>query len=314
MSEKMMDADQFGDAVDAAVRAASDMGHAVSVAVASEMLRVAIASQPVGVQDGPFLGDALLMWNRRHDNPPIKVGYEYGVADALLQMIAAPAAPTVKAEQVQCSTCNDTSMIGDLPIECPDCCYDAAPSLPAAGLAVEEVSSFRLPDSSDFYGFGYVDGTCIQSLRGVRDHLEDLLDAIPGEPLMTVAQHERIDGQRLAVIDHLRNALRFYADGDHMLLADPDAWDTCSGEPVNFLHDEAGTASVEDGSIAKLVLSALSAQQSAPERVSVPVELAERMAVPAHNGKGWTTWNAAVAYEAAKELRALLSGAREGGI
>lgn len=41
--------------------------------------------------------------------------------------------PTVKAEQVQCSTCNDTSMIGDLPIECPDCCHDEAPSLPAAG-------------------------------------------------------------------------------------------------------------------------------------------------------------------------------------
>ena len=58
------------------------------------------ASLPVGVPDGLFLGDALLMWNRRHDIPPIKVGYEYGVADALLQTLTAPAAPTVKAEQV----------------------------------------------------------------------------------------------------------------------------------------------------------------------------------------------------------------------
>lgn len=64
--------------------------------------------------------------------------------------------------------------------------------LPAAGSAVEDVSSFRLPDSSDCYGFGYVDGTCIQSLRGARNHLEELLDAIPGEPLMTVSQHQRI--------------------------------------------------------------------------------------------------------------------------
>lgn len=57
-----------------------------------------------------------------------------------------------------------------------------------------------------------------------------------------------------------REALEFYANGDHLLLADPDAWDTCSGEPVNFLHDEAGTASVEDGSIAKQALAAAPAQ------------------------------------------------------
>lgn len=53
----------------------------------------------------------------------------------------------------------------------------------------------------------------------------------------------------------LEAALKFYADGDHLLLADADAWDTCSGEPINFLHDEAGTASVEDGSLAKAALN-----------------------------------------------------------
>lgn len=52
-------------------------------------------------------------------------------------------------------------------------------------------------------------------------------------------------------------ALKFYADGDHFLLADPDAWETCSGEPINFQHDAAGTASVEDGSIAKIALARL---------------------------------------------------------
>jgi|GEM_PF-1804648 len=62
----------------------------------------------------------------------------------------------------------------------------------------------------------------------------------------------------------LVTALEYYANGDHLLLANPDEWDTCSGEPANFLHDEAGTASVEDGSIAKVALeayrTALSAQ------------------------------------------------------
>jgi len=61
----------------------------------------------------------------------------------------------------------------------------------------------------------------------------------------------------------LVEALEYYANGDHMLLADPDAWDTCSGEPLNFLHDEAGTASVEDGTIAKAALDAYRAALSA---------------------------------------------------
>jgi len=61
----------------------------------------------------------------------------------------------------------------------------------------------------------------------------------------------------------LVEALVYYANGDHMLLADPDAWDTCSGEPLNFLHDEAGTASVEDGTIAKAALDAYRAALSA---------------------------------------------------
>lgn len=34
--------------------------------------------------------DALLMWNRRHEVPPIKIGYEYGVAGAVLDLVATP--------------------------------------------------------------------------------------------------------------------------------------------------------------------------------------------------------------------------------
>ncbi|WP_322979174.1 hypothetical protein [Pseudomonas sp. C11] len=65
-----------------------------------------------------------------------------------------------------------------------------------------------------------------------------------------------IQAADLQDVSGLIEALKYYANGDHLLLADPDAWDTCSGEPVNFLHDEAGTASVEDGSIAKAALAA----------------------------------------------------------
>ena len=52
----------------------------------------------------------------------------------------------------------------------------------------------------------------------------------------------------------LRAALRWYADGLHFDKASPDAWDTVSGEPQNWWCDEAGTATVEDGSIAAMVL------------------------------------------------------------
>ena len=57
-----------------------------------------------------------------------------------------------------------------------------------------------------------------------------------------------------AVPEAILSALRFYANGTHMNLADKDAWDTVSGEPPNFWCDEAGTATIEDGSIAAMAL------------------------------------------------------------
>lgn len=56
-------------------------------------------------------------------------------------------------------------------------------------------------------------------------------------------------------IENLRKALKFYGDGGHFIKADDTAWDTVSGEPQNYWCDEAGTATVEDGSIARLALS-----------------------------------------------------------
>jgi hypothetical protein len=52
-----------------------------------------------------------------------------------------------------------------------------------------------------------------------------------------------------------RDALKFYADRCHFALAEEDAWDTVSGEPANFWCDEAGTATVEDGTVAAMALA-----------------------------------------------------------
>lgn len=59
-----------------------------------------------------------------------------------------------------------------------------------------------------------------------------------------------------AEIARLRVALSFYANRGHFELAEADAWDTVSGEPQNLWCDEAGTATVEDGSIARAALAA----------------------------------------------------------
>jgi hypothetical protein len=55
-------------------------------------------------------------------------------------------------------------------------------------------------------------------------------------------------------ISALKRCLKFYADGDHFVLSDEHAWDTVSGEPQNFYCDEAGTATVEDGTLARMAL------------------------------------------------------------
>lgn len=52
----------------------------------------------------------------------------------------------------------------------------------------------------------------------------------------------------------LRKALHFYAAQCHFAIGDKDVWDTVSGEPQNYWCDEAGTATIEDGSIAAMAL------------------------------------------------------------
>ena len=62
---------------------------------------------------------------------------------------------------------------------------------------------------------------------------------------------ERLRAER----DAMAKALTFYATQEHFILSDDTMWDTVSGEPPNWWCDEAGTATVEDGSIARLVLA-----------------------------------------------------------
>lgn len=64
------------------------------------------------------------------------------------------------------------------------------------------------------------------------------------------------DPQPAPDVEALVEALKFYADGDHLMFSDKDAWDTVTGEPPNLLCDEAGTATVEDGSIARHAIAA----------------------------------------------------------
>lgn len=66
------------------------------------------------------------------------------------------------------------------------------------------------------------------------------------------------------VVSVMREALKFYADGEHFHMHQPGEWDTVSGEPPNFYEDSENTATVEDGSVAKMALAealALAASQ-----------------------------------------------------
>jgi hypothetical protein len=74
---------------------------------------------------------------------------------------------------------------------------------------------------------------------------------IPRKVLTLMGEARAAAGDETA---NLRAALQWYADGLHFDRASPDAWDTVSGEPPNWWCDEAGTATVEDGSIAAMVL------------------------------------------------------------
>lgn len=192
------------------------------------------ASLPVGVPDVSVLQRLLDDVRDVRSADDVAFGWYEAV-----ERICAPAAPTIKAEQVDCLYCQghgDVTRVSGQTAEsysehneeCPECQGTGlSHSLPAAGSAGEEVEVVA-------YLFIKPDGKL--SMDAVRHK--------PGqaaEPVMTVAQHERI-------------------------------------------------------------VAALSAQQSAPDRVSVPVELLREALSGALQGP---TLHSMI--EAKRQLRALLA-------
>ncbi|WP_137917120.1 hypothetical protein [Hydrogenophaga sp. 2FB] len=86
-------------------------------------------------------------------------------------------------------------------------------------------------------------------LIAVAGRLTALLGVKVEEASLVTAGAENEDSE-------MRQALRFYAEGNHFIPVNPDDWESVSGEPGNFLEDEAHTATVEDGTVAKRALAA----------------------------------------------------------
>lgn len=96
-----------------------------------------------------------------------------------------------------------------------------------------------------------------QQLEKERDQLRDQVSA-----LQRSIDFDQIQAQQETIyqlrkdVKMLREAVRFYADGHHFILYDDTAWDTVSCEPQNFQEDDANTAMVEDGEVARQALAA----------------------------------------------------------
>ncbi|WP_447781010.1 hypothetical protein [Pseudomonas plecoglossicida] len=110
-----------------------------------------------------------------------------------------------EAERDAAETCLPIVGLGPMTATTPAEQHQREPVAPA----------FLMPSSENSYGFGYVDGTCIQSLRGYRDHLEEIVDAIPEGPLYTHADPGEVE--RLRSIERsygLREALLEQVKGE----------------------------------------------------------------------------------------------------
>jgi hypothetical protein len=124
---------------------------------------------------------------------------------------------------------------------------------------------------------------------------EPIIDGYPlWSGLPPAPDHTPDDRKTIAI---LHDALYFYANGHHFMMHDPGAWDAVSGEPANFYEDESNTATVEDGSIAKLALAGIAMPddpddyQGAPaQQEGDPTILAERDALRAFAQSVMEVW------------------------
>jgi len=98
----------------------------------------------------------------------------------------------------------------------------------------------------------------ITALEAENERLKDLADSEGSRAVEYLRRARNVEAEveRLRKnADRMREALTFYAQGEHFHF-DRAAWDTVSGEPQNYWCDEEGTATVEDGTIAKLAIDA----------------------------------------------------------
>lgn len=294
---------------------------------------LARASLPVGVPDGyamvpveptPEMQAAAL----RH------VVRQHTLRDVWKDMCAA--APTVKAEQVDCLYCQGHGEVtrtsgqtaesySEHNEECPECQGTGlAPSLPAAGSAVEEV---------EVVAYLHERSGAVATADNVRVMEEGSVSSGYTEPLMTVAQHNRIVAALRAQIAERDAAIEEWSGTAVQNGMEVDRLTAVisaqQSDGVDFGFDDRSVRVSQEAyaifldreqqlrdDIAALE-GQLAAQQSAPERVSVPVELADRIVTHLEwdGDESQTVVQYANKCDAlAAELRALLSGAREGGV
>lgn len=103
--------------------------------------------------------------------------------------------------------------------------------------------------------------------RGALDAAHDIMAECYGTLGALLDEVERFRAEN----ERLRQALRFYAHRCHLTLGEPNAWDIVSGEPPNYLCDEAGTATIEDGTIACMALRGVDLGDEI-EELRMPIE------------------------------------------
>lgn len=240
---------------------------------------------------------------------------------------AAPAAPTVKAEQVDvCDTCHGQAEVYSghdqhfhyfdfQPPEpimevCPECGGEEAPSMPAAGLA--DLTAVRCQCCSteyphDSYDAGFIAGSGMCQVCDAAIPAVDLPSAAPAEQPYPHGIAEDLERSDWAPLE----ALQWYAAGKHFDVADGRTRIIDTGAVASNALKHASLAYLElkgDAELSEL-RAALSAQQSA--HVSVPRELLERVATHLEwdGDESQTVIQYANKCDAlAAELRALLNG------
>ncbi|MCY1275352.1 hypothetical protein D9M69_442230 [compost metagenome] len=169
-----------------------------------------------------------------------------------------------------CSTCNDTALIGDAPIECPDCCGLEAPA-PSAEVEAVEVVGQVAPS-------GIHEGAMVVVARNALHGCE------PGTLVMTVAQHERIVA---ALREEASTAKAQQEHAEHqrdMAYAERDALQAklaeLEGESgIEFLYDSAELVSVPRGLLGA-ACHAIDKKRDAPRTIAKLREYARGLPTP----------------------------------